>query len=100
MFQALQNTTAANGLLGAIPIRYTNKILYDGVPSKASNEYSAQKYIAVQDGVSLNTKISEVVLKWEYDLAGYESDPSRPFGGVYYETVDINKQAIQLMMSA
>ncbi|KAG0330256.1 hypothetical protein BG000_011771 [Podila horticola] len=87
VFPAPQNTTAANGLLDDIPVRYANKIFYDGVPSKASNEYSAQKYIAVQDGDSLDTKISEVVLKWEYDF-GYDSDPSRPFGGVYYETVD------------
>ncbi|KAF9299988.1 hypothetical protein BG003_003493, partial [Podila horticola] len=95
------NATAANGLLGAIPIRYAYDLQYDydgRGESKKSQNYSAQNYIAIQDGPSLDTKIREVVLKWADDLSGYRSKPFKPFGGVYFEAVDMNKQAIQMTM--
>ncbi|KAG0313847.1 hypothetical protein BG000_005730, partial [Podila horticola] len=78
-----QNATAANGLLGAIPIRYAYDLQYnssnrDTRDSEPSKNYSAQKYIAVQDGASLDNKI--------------------PFGGAYFEAVDMNRQSIQMTM--
>ncbi|KAF9306749.1 hypothetical protein BG003_000886, partial [Podila horticola] len=105
VFQGPQNATAANGLLGAIPVRYANGLHYDrdsrGVykDSEPSKWYSAQKFIAVQDGAALDTKIREVVLKWAASLNTYgDGEVLKPFGGVYYEAVDMNKKAIQMTM--
>ncbi|KAG0008266.1 hypothetical protein BGZ82_004771, partial [Podila clonocystis] len=105
VFQGPQNATTANGLLGAIPIRYAFEMQYDNdsrgssKDSKQSNKYSAQKFIAVQDGAVLDNKIREVVLKWADDINHYGSeDMFKPFGGVYFEAVDVNKQAIQMTM--
>ncbi|KAF9307177.1 hypothetical protein BGZ74_009883 [Mortierella antarctica] len=100
VFKGPQNATAANGLLGAIPVRYAYNVQYDrdSSDSKSSNKYSAQKFIAVQDGASLDTKVREVVFKWADGLGGYRNDPLKPFGGVYFEALDMNKQAIQMTM--
>lgn len=100
VFQGPQNATAANGLLGAIPVRYAYNVQYDrdSSDSKSSNKYSALKFIAVKDGASLDTKVREVVFKWADDLGGYRNDPLKPFGGVYFEALDMNKQAIQMTM--
>ncbi|KAG0028429.1 hypothetical protein BGZ82_008437, partial [Podila clonocystis] len=104
VFQGPQNATAANGLLSAIPVRYAFEMQYDNESrgnskdSKRSNKYSAQKFIAVQDGAALDNKIRDVVFKWADDMDGYRSELFKPFGGVYFEAVDVNKQAIQMTM--
>ncbi|KAG0008224.1 hypothetical protein BGZ81_004231, partial [Podila clonocystis] len=104
VFQGPQNVTAANGLLGAIPVRYAFDIQYDSDISgnfkdaKRSNKYSAQKFIAVQDGAALDKKIRDVVFNWADDMVSHRPQLTKPFGGVYFETVDVNKQEIRMTM--
>ncbi|KAF9309113.1 hypothetical protein BG003_010210, partial [Podila horticola] len=104
VFQGPQNATAANGLLGAIPIRYAYDLQYnssnrDTRDSEPTKKHSAQKYIAVQDGASLDTKIREVIFEWAESYESWErQSPLKPFGGAYFEAVDMNRQSIQMTM--
>ncbi|KFH67573.1 hypothetical protein MVEG_06305 [Podila verticillata NRRL 6337] len=101
VYRGPQNVTAANGLLGAIPVRYAFDIIYDRNSSNTTNSFSAQKFIAVQDASALDIKIRDAILQWADSIDSYSmysSPPIKPFGGVYFEAVDMDKQAIQMTM--
>ncbi|KAF9366972.1 hypothetical protein CPB97_006591, partial [Podila verticillata] len=101
VYQGPQNVTVASGLLGAIPVRYAFDIIYDRSSSNSTNKFSAQKFIAVQDASALDIKVRDAILQWADSMDSYSthrSEPIKPFGGVYFEAVNMDKQAIQMTM--
>ncbi|KAF9201170.1 hypothetical protein BGZ59_002875, partial [Podila verticillata] len=52
---------------------------------------------SIQDVSALDIKIREAILQWD-SSSMHSSEPIKPFGGVYFEAVDMDKQAIQMTM--
>ncbi|KAG0262361.1 hypothetical protein BG011_010244 [Mortierella polycephala] len=96
--------TPGTGLLGAIPVRYSNRWRYetvlgpDGLPTNGDGEkFSAQNFIQIQDQASIDKTIQDMI----YDIANkntinqYED---MPFGAMLFDVLDPAKSSIKMTM--
>ncbi|KAF9413574.1 hypothetical protein BGZ94_000677 [Podila epigama] len=111
IYQTPKNVSAADGLLAAIPVRYKRKEVYLGdkndipkrgpdgrfLPVEFTHEYHGQNFTPVSDGATLDVKIRDVIYKWaDEDISPFEK--LEPFGGLFFEEVDMEKQTIKVTM--
>ncbi|KAF9185875.1 hypothetical protein BGZ51_002361 [Haplosporangium sp. Z 767] len=95
--------TPGTGLLGAIPVRYSNRMRYgnldsDGRPISGDEEkFSAQNFIQMQDQASIDKTIQNMI----HDIAKkntmnmYED---MPFGAMLFDALDPAKSSIKMTM--
>ncbi|KAG9064767.1 hypothetical protein KI688_003026 [Linnemannia hyalina] len=89
----------ANGVLGAIPLRYTKGtdfVRFDNHTGSAMEVYTAgPTYRYFESRESVDEKIRAMVKE---DAEGFVFYSSKPFGGLHFDSLDIDKAKVSMTM--